>query len=203
MKTSSFSPSSVWKNYCQRNKRMALALAFPLAFTGCDNDNRIKEAVLRMQAVAVEIPSEKMLCIGGMGDSLNSEEGKEMPFRLVAYTDSNRCTSCVLNGLSEWNALLNLERERKVRLVFILHPRKEELEKAIHSYYHSGLEHPVWIDTCGIFLNDNPHIPDGSMFHTFLLDKDGNIVLVGNPLTNNRIREIFDSLTTDEGISDI
>ena len=41
------------------------------------------------------------------------------------------------------------------------------------------------------------------MFHTFLLEKDRKILLVGNPLANNRIREIFDSLTTDEGISDI
>lgn len=203
MKITLYLLSAIWKNYCQRNKRIVITLAIPFAFIGCGNNHHIKEGIQRMQSEPVEIPFAEMLCIRELTDSLPYAEDEVMPFQLVSFTDSSRCSTCVLNALSEWNALLNLERERKVQFVFILQPQKQEIEEVIHTYYHSGLEHPVWIDTCGTFLKNNPQIPNGRMFHTFLLDKDRKILLVGNPLANNRIREIFDSLTTDEGISDI
>lgn len=55
----------------------------------------------------------------------------------------------------------------------------------------SGFNHKVLIDINNSFRKSNPHIPKDAMYYTFLLDEDNKVVLVGNPLRNNSIKEIF------------
>ncbi len=50
---------------------------------------------------------------------------------------------------------------------------------------------PVHVDTAGIFIRENPHIPREAVYHTFLLDKDNRVVLVGNPSRSEKIKEMF------------
>ena len=47
------------------------------------------------------------------------------------------------------------------------------------------------MDTLGVFIDDNKHIPHHPDMHTFLLDEDNNVLLVGNPLENEKIEEMF------------
>lgn len=37
----------------------------------------------------------------------------------------------------------------------------------------------------------NPHLPKNKALHTFLLDENNNVILVGNPLHNKKIEKIF------------
>ena len=50
---------------------------------------------------------------------------------------------------------------------------------------------PVYVDTLGVFEDANPQIPSGGELHTFLLDRDDNVLLVGNPIWNEKIEEMF------------
>ena len=49
-------------------------------------------------------------------------------------------------------------------------------------------------DTCGSFLNANKHIPNNSLLHTFMIDKNDSVVLIGNPHTNPKIRDLLFSI---------
>lgn len=51
---------------------------------------------------------------------------------------------------------------------------------------------PVYIDTLGIFQKNNPHLPKNPRLHTFLLDANNHVILVGNPLYNTKIKEMYD-----------
>lgn len=37
----------------------------------------------------------------------------------------------------------------------------------------------------------NPNIPSESMFHTFLLDENNKVILIGNPMVNKQIEEML------------
>ena len=47
-------------------------------------------------------------------------------------------------------------------------------------------DYPILLDTLGEFEKLNPHLPKNGTFHTFLLDENNNVILVGNPLRNKK-----------------
>ena len=49
----------------------------------------------------------------------------------------------------------------------------------------------VYLDSVNIFEHQNQHIPSDVLFHTFLLDENMNVVLVGDPIRNKEINKIF------------
>lgn len=49
----------------------------------------------------------------------------------------------------------------------------------------------VYVDTLGLFAKQNPYLSSNTIMHTFLLDEDNNVLLVGNPLENEKIEEMF------------
>ena len=51
--------------------------------------------------------------------------------------------------------------------------------------------YPILLDTLGEFEKLNPHLPKNHLLHTFLLDENNRVVLVGNPLRNKKIEEMF------------
>ena len=54
-----------------------------------------------------------------------------------------------------------------------------------------GVDSHVYIDTTNVFLAKNSNISKSSWLHTFLLDEQNNVILVGNPTNNSRIRKLF------------
>ena len=56
---------------------------------------------------------------------------------------------------------------------------------------NSKFNYPVILDTLGQFERLNPHLPKNKALHAFLLDENNNVILVGNPLLNKKIKEMF------------
>lgn len=46
-------------------------------------------------------------------------------------------------------------------------------------------------DTTGVFHRTNPQLPSNPMLHTFLLDENNEVLVVGNPLENEKIDRMF------------
>ena len=49
----------------------------------------------------------------------------------------------------------------------------------------------VFYDLDGSFERLNPHIPTGEDFHTFLLNKENKVVLIGNPTHNEKLNKLY------------
>jgi len=58
----------------------------------------------------------------------------------------------------------------------------------------SGVKIPVFVDSCYAFTRINPFIPHNTIMHTFLLNQNDSIVLVGNPLRNKKIEELVQKI---------
>lgn len=57
---------------------------------------------------------------------------------------------------------------------------------------------PFIIDINNEFEQLNPHLPKNKAMHTFLLDENNNVVLVGNPLHNPKIEKMFKEIVEEK-----
>ena len=111
--------------------------------------------------------------------------------RLVVYFDSTVCQSCRLNKLYEWEPILNLEQKVDFEVMFIFSPTKSQSKLIYRSLATNKFPHVVWFDTNNKFRVHNGFIPKDTRFHTFLLNKQNEIVFVGDPLYNNELNNLF------------
>lgn len=51
--------------------------------------------------------------------------------------------------------------------------------------------HVIYIDETYKFRQSNPHIPDNELFHTFVVNNEGKVLMVGNPFQNEKMEALF------------
>ena len=111
---------------------------------------------------------------------------------MVVFVDSTQCSTCLISSFDQWNTIINLtETKYNLNFIFIVNPTKKALGKTKIAVKHSLIKAPINIDSAGVFIKENPQIPSDPRFHTFLLDENDNVILVGNPLQS---KEIFNML---------
>lgn len=165
-----------------------IALLILIFSVACGNDGRIENTISRMKSIPVVIPIENMVrCQRNFGqDTIPT-----CNFRMIVYTDQSKCSSCFIKHLSVWEKYLELERDGKVGFYFIIEVPKTELDYYRKQLKYSHMNHPVYFDVDTLFKSENPHLPNEEMYHVFLVDGNNKIVMVGNPVSNLRIEEIF------------
>lgn len=167
-----------------------------LFFSACHN-TKFEEQIKEMTSRSVQIQSNKM-CLISKNDS-TYKFNSNSPFTMIYYIDSTHCTSCTLNAADEWiRELQPLSKDGELNTMIIVQPKKKEQRFMATIYSDSELAQPIWMDTCGIFMTNNPHIPDNSLFHNFMIDSLCNIVLIGNPATNSKLMQLATDITKKE-----
>ena len=159
--------------------------------SSCSNDKELKNKLETIYSVPIVFPSSEMLHVDNSTSYNLYEKTSKTEYMLLVFCGPGECSTCAMNKMSEWNALLNLEKKGIVNLNFVFSPSKEEKDDVIAAYHTSGLEHSIELDTCGVFLQKNPQIPGARAFHTLLLDTNNKVVLVGDPLHNKEIEKLF------------
>lgn len=106
--------------------------------------------------------------------------------KLIVYYDSSACQTCRVNTLYEWKDIIAIENKYRgmFKLMIIFAPAQEDITNLRRALARSRFIHPVYFDYNGRLLKDNEFIHHHQAFHTFLLDKNNNIVLVGDPVAN-------------------
>lgn len=164
-------------------------LCLLLSLVGCSRQKEsLKKDIVKLQSRKVNIPLDLMLCFNGLLTTAPNPD--KLKFKLIIYTDSVSCFSCSLNRLFYWTPLID-SLKPSIDFVFILSPKANELDKVKDVLRLGNLNYPVYIDTCSAFIKANPHIPDNNLMHTFLLNNKDSVVLVGNPLSTPKIKEIL------------
>lgn len=108
--------------------------------------------------------------------------------KIVNYIDSIGCLGCRLK-LSEWNAFMNcFNGNDNLRLITIINSRK--IDEVKYVIQRDSFEYPVCIDVGNVFFEMN-ELPHYNSFHCFLLDENNRIILIGNPVQNPKIRDLY------------
>lgn len=118
---------------------------------------------------------------------------------LIVYIDSVACATCAINGMFQYDGIIEFaESDSLSRFapLFVFSPRHYQYTDLKRTLHFSGLNSSALLDKFSAFPAANPHIPADSRFHTFLLDKNGKVVLVGDPANNPGLWELYKTTIT-------
>lgn len=160
--------------------------------SSCSDKSKLKRELLQLQSEKIILPIVEMRTLIDGRDTLLPDFTKSK-LKLVVYSDSSDCSSCMLEKIHVWDTLLlkTAKYEKQFNVFFIFSPttlQKHDVEfilKMRHFHY------PVFLDIAGKFPQYNPHIPENKLLHTFLLDEDNKVILAGNPIFNYQIEKML------------
>lgn len=161
--------------------------------SACNSSDSIGEKIEQMKSQPVNVDFGKMSC--WMNDSAVDvrpwEEKSKL--KLIVYVDSALCTSCYIKRMYSWYECLDDTKKYDdfyVYFVFGMKKGEESKYKALN-FKLSTLDHPMYIDETNSLIAGNPQIPKEPLFHTFLLDENNNLILVGSPLQTKKMKELL------------
>jgi hypothetical protein len=112
----------------------------------------------------------------------------DKPYKILTYLDTVGCTSCQFKQYL-WKKTIDscMINQLNVGFLFVIHTSDFELFE--YDLIASGFNYPVIYDRLNEFgkLNHFSSTP----YNTFLLDKNNNVLLVGSPINNSKMWELY------------
>lgn len=111
-------------------------------------------------------------------------------YRIFTYIDSIGCTSCKLQ-LLKWKELMtefDSLTNKNTAFLFYFHPKSKK--EIAYILKRDKFEYPVCIDDADS-INKLNQFPSKMMFQTFLLNKENQVIAIGNPLHNLKVKELY------------
>jgi hypothetical protein len=97
----------------------------------------------------------------------------------------------------EYAEIIDFRKETEGFLpLFVFSPPCAKIDEVIRTLDVWEFDYPLLLDGSGAFSAANPHIPTDNRFHTFLIDKNGKVVLVGDPVNNPALWELYKTTIT-------
>ena len=112
------------------------------------------------------------------------------PLKVVSYISSASCTECYMNTLPLWGELKSGLDSLGVSLLFVVSVPEGECEK-VFADIRTFCPYCAYVDFSDSFGDLNPFVPEDARFHTFLLDGDNVIRLVGDPRGNEKLWKLY------------
>ena len=118
----------------------------------------------------------------------------QVPIKLVIWYDSLSCSSCEVSQMYMWNNITAHAESLAewFSIIFLFTPKMEELPKLSLTLQSDEFNYPLFIDRNANFFKQN-NLPKNRHLHCFLLDRDNRVVMVGNPLFNTNLWELYKS----------
>lgn len=124
--------------------------------------------------------------------SVSSDSLSVKPFskyRLIRYVDASYCGLCtykqVCSDLSNIDELLQIPQTVIIKIHSTDMTQIKFYSKILKNRYE------VLLDTAEVFVCENRFVPDNNKYRIFLVDNNDSIILIGNPLSNKRMLELY------------
>ena len=169
-------------------KLSILGIVACLLLFGCKSEKeQVRDKIELMKSRPIELCLDKMECRRNPLKKMSKE------YTMVVYVDSAECSPCALSKLRFWNPLIAEAKKKQVYIdyVFILAPKKAEMEDVNMELEITDLQSSIYVDTAFVFKKFNTDLPGDKKYHSFLLDKDLNVILVGSPVDNDNLKSIY------------
>lgn len=167
---------------------LLLFVAGLMIMSSCSR-SKLEEDINRLMGKKIFVPYDSLLNYR----DVNVAYLDSCQYRYVVYFDSTVCSSCTLKNMYYWEVLRDsiATLGKRVDLVFIYSPSREETGKFLNDLRHAREELISFVDTTGCFIRKNSFIPENSNIHAFLLDSNNRIIMVGNAQNNPAIEKLF------------
>lgn len=162
--------------------------ALVLVSTAC-KEMHLRSQVNQLLSSVVVLP-KNVLCINGekifpMPDSLRKKA------KLIVYVDSVECGSCRLSKMPIYERIIPEASSYGVNVMILMANRMYSGVPLIQYVSDINLGIQIYVDEDNTFLQLNPAVNHGPQLHTFLVNKKGRPVLVGDPVLSQEVAELF------------
>lgn len=117
-------------------------------------------------------------------------------YKILHYVDTSGCYTCNLK-LYEWRKLLEEADSLNLDMSFIYVVFAQQDAEIAHAQLVNSFTHPIYFDATGQMdrLNKFPLKPE---FRTFLLSPDNRVILIGDPIKNPSIWELYKQIIENQ-----
>lgn len=179
--------------YKLKNLTLLLVLALLASCKQTSNADMVAQVVQAWQGREVLFPDNPVFTI--YGQDTVGYNFRNADYKVVSYVDSVGCLSCKLQ-LDKWKEIIHrIDSVSDVRVPFVFFFSPEKQRDVVYATKSGGFDHPIVLDLKNEF-NALNHFPADFNFQTMLLDKDNNVVAIGNPVQNPKILELYQSIIT-------
>ena len=174
-----------------RNNILPLFILCTLSCACFSCSNEKKEEITRMvtewQGKEIQFPTNSTFTIQGkdtVSVNMNAEH------KILVYVDSAGCTSCRLQ-LNKWKEfIVKVDSVAKEPVQFLFYLTPKSVKEARYITRRVDFTYPMCIDLKNE-INSKNNFPKEDTFHTFLLDAKNKVQIIGNPIHNNAVRELY------------
>ena len=157
----------------------------------CDFISSTKE-LNRFYEAKVVIPANLEIYYNGNDTSASIID--DIDNKLIVYYNSTDCSACEVSYINRWDRYIEYNKwtKGKFGVVFVFSPSAKEypeIKRMVNRL--DGIGTPILLDKTGEFDRLNPTIPNARKYHTFMIDKNGSVVVVGSPIGNEKLWESY------------
>lgn len=174
-----------------------LIISFLLVFVACSNRNSITVAVKKLYGRSIKINWDDEVII--KKESSPSTPYHMRPVKILLSFDANECIECFRNNIVACANYSDHLPKEYVSIICLVPFRREDIIANVCDLYLSDL--CIISDVDNQFAKTNKVEEYNSFFRSYLINKNDRIVLVGNPLRNQDLKELYEK-TIKELLSD-
>ena len=177
---------------------------FLIVFLLLSCNNRVKDVqkiVKEWTGKGIQFPQNPECML--LDSIIQCPETDNNNYKILLYVDSLGCTSC-RTKLSEWKRLIQETDTlfvQKPDFLLFFQPKTNGLEELKMLLRSNGFNYPVFIEKENVIMKLN-NFPKEPKYQCFLLDKENKVVMVGNPVYNPAIWELYKKIIRENGNTD-
>ena len=158
--------------------------------TACKENNKEKFALLVQEWQGKEIVFPQDMAFTRFVTEPVDYRIPDAEYKVLVYFDSVGCTSCKLQ-LPKWQKLIaHVDSATNGNIPFIFVFQSKDDRELRYILKRDNFDRPVCIDRNNRFNSSN-RFPQDITFQTFLLDKDNKVKVIGNPVHNLAVRDLY------------
>ena len=170
--------------------RLLLYIGVIILFLSCQESRKehINRLVKEWKKKEIVFPKNPIFTI--LGNDTVDFKIKKSNYKVVVYVDSTGCVSCKLR-LKEWKELIAyVDSVSGGQVPFLFFFQSKDNKELRYILKRDNFRLPVCVDSQNEFGKLN-RFPSEQMFQTFLLDKDNRVKVIGNPIHNLSVKELY------------
>lgn len=165
-----------------------LSILFLLA--SCKENKKEQFARLVQEWQGKEIVFPKNITFTRFATDTVDYQIPQSDYKVLIYVDSIGCTSCKLQ-LPKWKELIAYtDSVAGSSIPFLFFFQSKDDKELRYILKQDNFDRPVCIDR-NSELNKLNRFPQNITFQTFLLDKENRVVVIGNPIHNLAVKDLY------------
>ena len=171
-------------------KKQHYILLLLFLLTACKENNKEKFALLVQEWQGKEIVFPQNMAFTRFVTEPVDYRIPDAEYKVLIYVDSTGCTSCKLQ-LPKWKELIaHVDSATNGNIPFIFVFQSKDDRELQYILKRDNFARPVCIDRDSR-LDKLNKFPQDITFQTFLLDKDNKVKIIGNPVHNLAVRDLY------------